>query len=88
MSRFYLLGSHEIADGAMRRRIKAGSTVADSTANAVGNDVVAPGLCAQPNIRLIALDTAAVAAFAAVGITASVGQPLSGGSTGADSVDA
>jgi hypothetical protein len=87
MSRFYLLGSHEIADGAMRRRLKAGSTIADNAANALPGDVIAPGLAAQPNIRLIALDAGAVAAFAAVGITAAIGQPLSGQPSGADSID-
>ncbi len=88
MSRFALLGAQEVAIGSMRRRLKAGTTVADSVANAQFGDVIAPGLCQQPNNRLIALDAGAVAAFAAMGITASVGQALSGGSTGADSIDA
>jgi hypothetical protein len=36
---------------------------------------------------MIALDSAAVAAFASVGITAAINQQLSGQSTGSDGVD-
>jgi hypothetical protein len=37
---------------------------------------------------MVALDSAAVAAFASVGITAAIGQALSGQSGSVDSVDA
>jgi hypothetical protein len=88
MSRFALLGAQEVQIGTMRRRLRAGTTIADTMGNAVAGDVIAPGLCVQPNIRMIALDTAAVSAFAAVDITAAIGQALSGPITGADSIDA
>jgi hypothetical protein len=89
MSRFVLLGAQEcIVASAPRRRLRAGTTVADSTGNAQAGDVVSAQLCASPNVRMIALDAAAVAAFASVGITTTIGQALSGQSTGGDSVDA
>ena len=88
MSRYVIIGAQELvtADG-MRRRLHAGQTIADSTVNAQPGDVIAPSLCAQPNTRLTALDASAVAAFASMGITATIGRPLSGVSSGADSVD-
>jgi hypothetical protein len=89
MSRFYLLGAQEIADGAMRRRLKAGTTVADSGANALAGDEVCPGLCSQPNNRLVPLDAAAVTAMQAAGFAnAAIGVAVSGPPTGADSIDA
>jgi hypothetical protein len=88
MSRYQLLAAHEVVviDGT-RRRLHAGTTIADSSGNAQAGDVIAPGLCASPNIRLVALDTAAVAAFASVGITTAIGQALSSSPTGADSIE-
>jgi hypothetical protein len=75
MSRFSLLGAIEaLTSDGMRRRLRAGTTVADSVGNALAGDVVSSGLCASPNIRMVALDAAAVTAFAAVGITASINQ--------------
>jgi hypothetical protein len=88
MSRFVLLGAQEVVVGGMRRRLRAGQTVADSAANAHQGDWVCPGLCTSPNDRLIALDQAAVTAFANVGITASIGVPLSGPAGSGDSIDA
>jgi hypothetical protein len=88
MSRYYLLGAQEAVVGGMRRRLKAGTTIADTAANSQFGDLVAPGLCANPNNRLVPLDSAAVTAMQAVGFAnAAVGQPLSAQSTGADSID-
>jgi hypothetical protein len=87
MSRFYLLGAQDALVGTMRRRLKAGTTVADTASNALPGDVLCPQFCSSPNVRMVALDSAAVSAFAAMGITASVGQALSGPPTGADSID-
>jgi hypothetical protein len=88
MSRFYVLGAQEAVVGGLRRRLRAGQTVCDSSANAHQGDWVCPGLCASPNDRLIALDSSAVAAFATMGITASIGVPLSGPAGSGDSIDA
>jgi hypothetical protein len=66
MSRFILVGAHEFITGGMRRRFRAGTTVADTVGNAQAGDVVSAQLCAAPNVRMIALDASAVAAFAAV----------------------
>jgi hypothetical protein len=88
MSRFYLIGAQECVVGSMRRRLRAGQTVADSVGNAQAGDLVSAQLCAAPNIRMVALDAAAVTAFASVGITATIGQALSGQSGSVDSVDA
>jgi hypothetical protein len=59
--------------------------VADSAGNAQPGDVISAQLCANPNVRMVALDAGAVAAFASVGITASIGQALSG-QTGSDGI--
>jgi hypothetical protein len=88
MSRFVLVGAQECVANGFRRRLRAGQTVADTAGNAQPGDVVSAQLCANPNIRMIALDAAAVTAFAAVQITATIGQLLSGPPTGADSTDA
>jgi hypothetical protein len=89
MARFALLGAVEcVVAGGMRRRLRAGTTVADTAGNAIGNDVISSQLAAAPNTRMVALDAGAVAAFAAVGITASIGQQLGPLPTGADSIDA
>jgi hypothetical protein len=89
MSRFVLLGAQEAVVGAMRRRLRAGVKIADSAASAQPGDVVAPGLCASPNDRLIPLDAAAVTAMQAAGFAgAAIGKALSGPPTGADSIDA
>jgi hypothetical protein len=89
MSRFYLLGAQEAVVGNMRRRLRAGQTVADSAGNALPGDVLAPGLAQSPNDRLVPLDAAAVSAMQAAGFAnAAIGKPLSGQTTGADSIDA
>jgi hypothetical protein len=89
MSRFMLIGAVEcITATSGRRRLRAGQTVADTVGNALAGDVVSAQLCASPNTRMVALDAAAVAAFAAVGITTSIGQQLSSLPTSSDSVDA
>src|SRR6516165_9491173 len=51
MSRFTLIGAQECVVGGMRRRLKAGTTVADSAANAQAGDVLSPQLCSSPNVR-------------------------------------
>ncbi len=87
--RFVLIGTQEMQIGTMRRRYRAGTTVADTQGNALPGDVVCAGLCAAPNDRLVPLDTAAVTAMQAAGFAgAAIGKPLSGPSTGADSIDA
>jgi hypothetical protein len=88
MSRFTLLGAVECITAGGRRRLRAGTNVADTNANAQAGDVVSAQLCAVPNTRMIPLDSAAVSAFASVGITASIGQQLSSLPTSADSIDA
>ena len=89
MSRFTLIGAVEcITANGLSRRLRAGTNVADSAGNALAGDVVSAQLCASPNIRMVALDSGAVAAFAAVGITTVIGQQLSSLPTSSDSVDA
>jgi hypothetical protein len=88
MSRFQILGAKECITGSGRRRLRSGATVADTVGNAQPGDVVSAQLCASPNSRMIPLDVAAVTALASVGITASVGQRLSGHPSGCDSIDA
>ena len=89
MSRFVLTKAFYAANaGDQVRRLKAGTTIADSHANAVGADVVCAQLCSKPTIGMEPLDSAAVTALAAVGIIATVGEPAKVGFiTGADSVD-
>jgi hypothetical protein len=88
MSRYYVLGAQEAVVGGMRRRLKAGTTIADTSTNAHPGDVICPDLATKPNDRLIALDQAAVAAFTTMGITTTIGQPLSGPAGSGDSIDA
>jgi hypothetical protein len=89
MSRFVLIGAQDcIVANAPRRRLRAGQTVADTVGNAQPGDFVSAQLCASPNTRMIALDAAAVSAFAAVGITAAIGQQLGPPAGSVDSVDA
>jgi hypothetical protein len=89
MSRFVLIGAVEaIVSGAPRRRLRAGTTVADTTGNAQPGDVISAQLCSSPNIRMVALDSAAVAAFASVGIVAAINQQLGPPAGSVDSVDA
>jgi hypothetical protein len=72
----------------MRRRLKAGTTIADSADAALAGDVVAPGLCANPNNRLIPLDAGAVAQMQATGFpNAQVGVALTGPPNGGDGID-
>jgi hypothetical protein len=85
--RFYLNGAVEAVVAGQRRRIKAGASIADTAANAQFGDLVAPGLCASPNDRLIPLDSAAVTALQAAGwANAAIGQPLNIQTTGVDSI--
>jgi len=88
MARFYVLGAQEALVGGMRRRLKAGTTICDTGANAQAGDVICPQLCSSPNVRMVALDAAAVSAFASVGITTAIGVPLSGPVGSGDSIDA
>ena len=77
MSRYWL--SAACSDGAYRFR--AGTTLADSTANAVAGDKINATLCATPFAGMVPLDAAAVTALAGVGITTSIGAlivPVSG----------
>jgi hypothetical protein len=85
--RFYVLGAQEVALGVFRRRLPAGTTIADTGANALAGHEVCPDLCSKANDRLVPLDAAAVAIMQAAGFAnAAIGIPLSGQSSGADSV--
>jgi hypothetical protein len=88
MSRFQILNAQEAPTSSGRRRLRAGQTIADSAGNALAGDFVSAALCASPNVGLIPLDAAAVAAFAAVGVTAVINQRLGHVPTGRDSIDA
>jgi hypothetical protein len=85
MARFLLIAA--CADGAYR--FKAGTTLADSQANALPGDRISARLCAVPVISMQPLDPAASATWSAMGFNAEdmlryrQVQP-----TGADSVDA
>lgn len=85
MSRFVLIGAAHINDGPSKK-LRAGTKIADSPANALPGDVISASLCAKPNNAMQPLDAAAVAALAAVGITASVGGPTRM-ATGVESID-
>jgi hypothetical protein len=83
MSRFVL--TQACSAGAFHFR--AGDKLADSTANALAGDKINAALCATPFAGMVPLDSAAVSALAAVGITTSIGAviiPI----TGAASIDA
>ena len=59
---YVLLGAHAGSPPGMQyQKFRAGTTVADSTGNAVAGDVVWPALCAAPNNRMAPLDAAAAA---------------------------
>jgi hypothetical protein len=89
MSRFVLLGAQEaLTSNGYRQRLRAGQTVADAQINAVAGDVVSAQLCASPNVRMTPLDAQAVAAMAAVGIVATIGQQLGPPAGSVDSIDA
>jgi hypothetical protein len=76
-----------IANG-QYRRLRAGTVVVDIAANRVAaSDVVAASICASPNVGMEPLDSAAVAALAAVGISATIGEPVMVQVTGASSID-
>jgi hypothetical protein len=83
MSRFWL----SAACSAGPYRFRAGTTLADSTANALPGDKINATLCATPFAGMMPLDAAAVTALAGVGITTSIGALLVP-VTGAASVDA
>jgi hypothetical protein len=83
MSRFQL--TQACSAGAFHFR--AGDKIADSTANAIAGDKINAALCAAPFAGMVPLDSAAVSALAAVGITATIGVPLIP-VTGAASIDA
>jgi hypothetical protein len=72
-----LMSAHEanVLNGG-RQRLKGGTMVADSIGNALAGDVVCPQLCGSPTKGMVALDSAAVAAFAGIGIVTSVGQVM------------
>ena len=77
-----------IANG-QYRRLRAGTVVVDIAANRVApTDIVSATICANPNTGMEPLDSAAVAALAAVGITATIGEPVMVQVTGASSIDA
>jgi hypothetical protein len=82
MARYQLIQAVEAQPaGWPRRKINGGATIADTQGNALPGDFVDPGRCANPNInQMIPLDAAALAAFAAVGVTTAVGAPHSVGS--------
>ena len=87
MARYYLMRAVEAVVGGQRRRLWAGTTVADSSANAQAGDAVCPGLCAIPTRIMTPLDAAAVAALIAAGETgAQIGVGLVAPPTGADSI--
>jgi hypothetical protein len=91
MSRYRLVSAMEVAvSGGIRQRFRGGTTLADSVGNALAGDVVAPAPCATPSpFAMVALDAAAVAAFAAIGHTVVIGVPHAlspGRSTGVDSI--
>jgi hypothetical protein len=87
MSRFQLVGAHACVANGLYQKLHSGSKVADSQANALAGDYIAPSLCAKPTATMCPLDAAAVAAHAAVGITSSIGMAL-GGPSGVGSIDA
>jgi hypothetical protein len=75
--RFYLTAACEgQPNGFPRSRFSAGTYFADTTGNAQPGDLVWPSRCANldPNVTWPA-DAAAQAAFAAIGITATIGGP-------------
>jgi hypothetical protein len=84
--RFVLIGAHHTNEGPSRK-LRSGTKIADSAANALPGDVVCASLCAKPNNTMQPLDAAAVSALAAVGITAPLGGPTRM-ATGAESIDA
>jgi hypothetical protein len=84
MSRFVL--TQACSQGAFRYR--AGTTMADSTANALPGDRINAVLCATPFAGMCPLDAGAVSALAAVGITATIGAAPLVPITGAASIDA
>jgi hypothetical protein len=89
MSRFILTRAVACIANGQYRRLRAGTIVVDVAANRVAaTDVVAAAICATPNAGMEPLDSAAVAALAAVGITATIGEPVMVQVTGASSVDA
>jgi hypothetical protein len=91
MARFQLLTADEALVGSMRRRLRAGTIVVDSAADpnySPSTDLICPTLATAPTIKMVPLNASAVAAMAAVGISATIGQNLYGVPSGADSVDA
>jgi hypothetical protein len=83
MARYQLIVAVEASPaGWPRRKLVAGTTIADTVGNALPGDFVLPSLTTgAPNInQMIPLDAGAVSAFAAVGVTTTVGAPHSVGS--------
>jgi len=94
MSRFQLLGACDAmvsGHATGRRRLNAGTKIADTAGNAVAGDFVCPALCAPANAveaRILnPLDASAVAVLAGLGVTRSVGAPVLVGPTGVSSID-
>jgi len=89
--RFYLMGAHEAPEASgMRERLSAGTTIADTKANAIAGDVIVPVLCAKPTKWMVPLDSTAVTAMMNAGfLDAAVGKSLAAITiSGADSIKA
>jgi hypothetical protein len=78
MARFLLVSPFYCTpNGNQPQKLSPGATIASDAGSALVGDYVVPGLAQTPNNQMVALDSAAVALFAAVGITVVVGQRLS-----------
>jgi hypothetical protein len=77
VSRFTLLRPmYAIPTNGQPQRLSPGTNIADSSGNALAGDVVCPSLANSPNTNMSPLDAAGVAAMAAAGIVAVIGQRL------------
>jgi hypothetical protein len=77
MARFLLVSPFYCQpNGCPPQKLSPGAIVADSALNALPGDYVVPGLASTPNNQMVALDNSAVSAFAAVGLTVTIGQRL------------
>jgi hypothetical protein len=75
-----------VSEGAFR--FKARSTLADSQANAVPGDHIAPRLCAKPHISMRPIDASASAAWSAMNFDADMLRARQTQPSGVDSIDA
>jgi hypothetical protein len=87
MSRFVLIGAHACVANGLYQKLHSGQKVADSTANALAGDAIAPSLCAKPTRDMAPLDSAAVNAHLAMGIVSTIGMAMPA-ATGVGSIDA